>query len=181
VLWWAVPTLLVDRRGARLQAAGMTEFCQSCGYDLRGHHGEVRRCPECATVNQMTGRRSCRRVPVVWLYGSLVAAACGLIAMIGFRLLLSINGLSVFDLYRGARPLGGVPRPGAADYVGLGTTLATVCIYLAAITLLYSIILALVASYRRDWKALAAACASVVVAVWSGLLAFQLGLIIAGI
>jgi hypothetical protein len=159
----------------------MTEFCESCGYDLRGHHGDVRRCPECATVNQTTGRQELRRVPVIWLYGSMVAAVSGLIAMLGFRLLLGVNGLRVWDLWRDARPLDGAPRPGAADYVGLGTTLATVCIYLAAITLLYSIVLALVAVYRRDWKALAAACASVVLAFAAGLMAFALGLIIAGV
>lgn len=101
--------------------------------------------------------------------------------MVGFRIVLAANGLRVHDLWNAARPVSGLPKAGAVNFVGVGSTLANVCFFLAALILLYCIVLAVIASLRGDWKAVTVGGACVVLSVLSGLLAFQLGLVIAGV
>ena len=101
--------------------------------------------------------------------------------MVGFRIALAINGLRVQDLWNAARPLSGLPKPGAVNFVGVGSTLASVCFFLGALTLLCGIVLAGIAWLRRDWKAATVGGGCIVISIISGLLALRLGLVIAGV
>ena len=101
--------------------------------------------------------------------------------MVAFRVALAVNGLEVLDLWNAGRPPAGPPKAGAVNFVGVAMTLTNACFVLAALTLLYGMVLVTIACIHRDAKAVVVGGASVVLSVISGLLAFQLGLVIAGV
>lgn len=153
--------------------------CSGCSYNLTGNTSGT--CPECGTDIEMPPELQRCRVQRVWLLGGIVPTVAGVILMVAFRIVLAANSLRVYDLWNAARPLLRSPKAGATSFAGMGSTLANICSVLAGLTLLYGIVLAVFATVRRDRKALAIAGACVALSVVSGLLALQLGLVIAGV
>lgn len=155
--------------------------CVACGYDLRGQSGQKRRCPECGTTNQVPECLRVRPLRRGWSTVALASTVLGLVPLLGFRGLLLLKNLRVMDLWNHARPLSGAPNPAAATVVGMGSTLAVICFYLAILSLPYCMIIACLAVWRQDFRAAIATSACAVLSIVYGLLAFQLGMIIAGI
>lgn len=155
--------------------------CSACDYDLRGHGGDYRRCPECGVVTQASA--GYRRPPLrrLWANAAILSAVVGMAAMIGFRVALASNSLRIFDLWNRASPLNGPPKPGAASFVAPGSWLAGLCFYLSAAGLIYCLAIIACAAWRRDGRSAAIAVIATIGTVVYGLLAFQLGLILAGV
>ena len=172
----------MEHQGACMKSPNEQEvFCGACGYDLRGHGGEYRRCPECGAMTQASAGH--RRPPLrrVWANAALMSAVVGVVVMVGFRIVLASNGLRVYDLWNRATPLGGPPKAGAAGFVAPGSWLAGLCFYLGAAGLIYCLAVVSCAAWRRDGRSAALAVVAAICTVVYGLLAFQLGLVIAGV
>lgn len=111
--------------------------CVLCGYDLQGHKGATRRCPECGHENRLPIHRGSPPLKRPWLYLIIVPTLVGFTAIAGFHLLLVAKGLRLNDLWNAGRPLSGPPKPDAATLAGFGATLARGGFLLAAITVVY--------------------------------------------
>lgn len=71
----------------------MTPCCARCGYDLRGHEGEVRRCPECGEVNVLSvlGAQRCAKRQRQLQFWAIVATASAVASLLS-GLTLGIGG-----------------------------------------------------------------------------------------
>ncbi len=126
--------------------------CSHCGYDLRAHQGETRRCPECGMNNQFPRRTQYSPLRKRWRIIAIVLTTTGFILMAGFRLILAFNGLRVTDLWNAGNSLTSPTNPIAVSFAKTGLPLATVSVYLAVFTSAYCIALTVVALIKRDKK-----------------------------
>ncbi len=116
-----------------------------------------------------------------WSTAAIVATSYGLVTMLGFRFALAVKGLRVMDLWNWARPLASPPNAETTRLVNLGSNLAGLAFYLALLTLPYCLIVGGLAGRRRDARTAIVMGICLVMAMVYGSLAFQLGLIIAGV
>ncbi len=156
-------------------------LCPNCGYNLQGHPNETRRCPECSEHSQAPRQKQHNPLHQRLLFIAIIPAAIGLIIMAGFRISLAIAGMRIMDLWNTGSHLACSANATKIGFVAAGSVLANVSIIIALFTVIYSIILTVVAYAGRDAKTVKAGVLSVFLSLTLGLLAVQLGFTIAGL
>ncbi len=155
--------------------------CAACGYSLRGHAGAARVCPECGATNVAPFEQTATTIGRGWLLLAIVPALVALLVMLGFRVALKLENLTVHDLASNGQPLSGIAKPGSMHYASLGAHIATPCFILAALTFTYCIPLLAAAAIRRNGLAAAVALLMGLTASMAGHLAIEVAFNIAGL
>jgi VanZ family protein len=168
------------------------ERCIHCGYDLRGHQGNWRMCPECGRWNDLAAcEPPLRPLSKKWSNLAVGTAAAICVALSVFLISLRVNGYRLTDLWGGLNPrlagmraessgLASVP-PDVPKFAFIGLTLSKVCFCLAFTTCTYSTCVIIAAFGRRDRRTYWIAGLAMVLCVVAGILSMQIGFVIAGI
>lgn len=167
-------------------------LCEHCGYDLRGHDGNWRLCPECGRWNDVAAREP-PRLPLSkkWSNRAIGFAAAVCIPLCAFHISLRANGYRLTDIWGGLNPrmaamraqssgLASVP-PDIPEFAAIGLTLSRVCFCLACTACAYSICVIIAAFGRRDRRTNWIAGLAVVLCVVDAIMSMQIGFVIAGV